>query len=830
MTVDLVRRVLSALICFTVLSALFRRYVSDARDPYHCTALLNEGQWIDESRQRPFYKWQPPKCLMHEYLGPDLGHCAGNRQMLFVGDSNVRQLFWAVARKLNHGKAVDLSRTATTHGDIQFSDRSVDLRFVWDPLLNGSTLSTELAIYSENVGSGIAGSGRKKKGKKEQDAVMIVLGAGLWHARQFADGEAVREFKSSVDKVVSYTQRNDGSAWKATSPFDGWEGIGDQVFFLPVEEPIYERLSPSRRETIMPEEIDQMNEYLRTLSPGKGLTIPWVNQVMTGKRRRAYEQSGIHVVEPIANRRADVILNLRCNAKVDNAAGAPYERTCCSKYTSGNWFQWVLVVVSLIALPMAILMLPRSTSLLLPSKIQSVLPPLAIIGLALVYCFFADRSQLFSKVQKTFYASESLMLGAFSIAVGFATISRTNEAQARKTSTKDIFLPSVPSFMSREQTDEWKGWMSIIVMLHHWTDTSGQLPQYIILRLAIASYLFIHAYGHTMYFYQQEDYSLRRIAGVLIRSNLFPVLMSYQMYNNFLMYMFPALSTFWFLVVLATMSFGSELNDKPRYLLAKLALSASLVTLSHAHAQPTDPIFRGMRSIFGINWNAGDWRKMVSLDGYIPFVGAWTALLHIWHQKSSSMSGSRGSNRDGRAWTSSILLDAMPYLQPAALTASIVAVPVFILLIGRSPDEGDYHWWSAIISPVPILSYVALRNAHPVLRDHYSAAFAWLGRCSSELWILSFHVLRAADGRGVLSTGLFSTGNGSLQSDRWREAVLIIPILLWTAWQVSCATRQITAWFVEGNGMKKRFVALLGALWLLNLVSVSLVDVGHITA
>ena len=739
--------------------------------------------------------------------------------MVFVGDSNVRQLFWAVARKLNHGKAVDLSRKVSTHGDIEFNDRGVDLRFAWDPFLNGTTLATELAIYSENVGSGVTGSGGKKKGKKEQDAVMIVLGAGLWHARQFDEGEALREFKSSIDNIVSYTQRNDGSAWRATNPFDGWEGIGDQVFLLPVEEPVYERLSPGRRETIMPEEIDQMNEYLRTLSPGKGLTIPWVNQVMTGKRRRAYEQSGIHVVEPIANRRADVLLNLRCNAKVDNAAGSPYERTCCSKYTTGNWFQWVLIAVSLMALPVAIFMLPRTSNLVLPISVHSLLSPLAVIGLSLAYCFFADRSQLFTKSQKTFYASESLMLGAFSVAVGLATISRTKEAQARKTSTKDIFVSLAPSFLPREQTDEWKGLMSIFVLLHHWTATESRLSLYITLRLIIASYLFITAYGHTMYFYQRQDYSLRRISSVLVRLNIFPVLLSYQMYNNFLLYMFPALATFWFLIVLVTLSFGSELNDRPGYLLAKIALSASVITLSHAHAQPTDPMFRGLRSIFGINWNAGDWRKMVSLDGYIPFVGMTVALLHIWHQQATSMPGSRGLNRDARGWTSSTLISAMPYLRPAALAASVIAVPAFILLIGRSPDEGDYHWWSAKISPVPILSYVVLRNAHSVLREHYSAAFAWLGRCSSELWILSFHILRAADGRGILSTGLFSMGNGSLKSDRWREAILIIPILLWTAWQVSCATKSITAWFTEGVGFEKRFVALLGALWLLNLVS-----------
>jgi hypothetical protein len=739
--------------------------------------------------------------------------------MLFVGDSNVRQIFWAVAKKLNERKAVNMGKLAARHGDIQYSDRHVDLRFIWDPYLNGSVLANELEIYSENTGSGVAGGGGKKKGEKEQDAIIIVLGAGLWYARQYDTGEALRKFKSSIDNVVSYTTRNDGSAWKSTDPFSGWEGIGDQVFLLPVEEPVYERLSPARQETIMPEEVDQMNDYLRKLAPAQGLTIPWVNQIMTGKLKYAYEQSGIHVVESIINRRADVILNLRCNAKDDNAIGSPYERTCCSKYTSGNWFQWVLIVVSLLALPLAMVLLPRSLQLDVPEGLRSLLPSFAAIGIALSYSFFADRSQLFAKVQKIYYHNELITIISFSFAVGLLTIRKTEAALARNTSTRDVFVTSVSTFLSREQTDEWKGWMQVIVLLYHWIVPKTELPLYISLRLCVASYLFITAYGHTMYFYRERDYTLRRVFGVLLRLNLLPVILSYQMYNSYLFYVFAPLATFWFLVIWATLYFGSELNHKPSFLLAKLALSASLITLSHSHAQPTDKIFNLLRSLFSINWNAGDWRNLVTLDAYIPFVGMLVALLHVWYQNTSSSTSLKGFDRPEKGWSSSPVLMAVPYLRPVAIFASIIIVPGFVILVSRSPDEGDYNWWAAIISPLPILAYAVLRNCHPVFRDHYSTAFAWLGRCSLETWTLSFHILRAADGKGVLSLGIFTGGDGSLRRDRWRDAVLLVPILLWTGWQVSSATRKITAWFVEDQSVEKKCSILLVALWVLNLVS-----------
>jgi hypothetical protein len=546
--------------------------------------------------------------------------------MIFAGDSTVRQLFWAVARILDADAVFEANKHSQKHGDVQFQNRGVDLRFVWDPFLNSSVLTNELQIYQDNIASM---GGANLQGTKEDSAVMIVIGAGLWHARQFEAG-AVRQFKEAVDNIVQYTQRPNDSAWKPTAPFSGAEGIRDQIIFMPIEEPIYERLSPSRQISILPDEVDQMNAHLQQLTPSSGLTIPWVFPVMTaGRKRWTMEESGIHTIKSIVNRRADILLNFRCNAKVDRAVGTPYERTCCSNYTSGNWFQWVLVLFAIVFLPLAMLLARNCSTTTGTGFMTYPIAPLTTILLVLCYCFFADRTQLFSKVHKLYNQSEFVAMCGFSLVFGLLTIRKSKDGLQRK-SGNDVFVSSSQPFLSRDQTEEWKGWMQFIVLIHHWTGASKELWIYVIMRLLVASYLFLTGYGHAMYFVERGDYSIRRVTVVLIRLNLLVVTLSYQMYNNYLFYYFTPLATFWFLVVYATFRFGKELNDNVGFLLGKFAFSATITALLHKQAQPIDFIFLILRKACGINWDASEWRSRVSLDGFIVYIGVLVALLHIW--------------------------------------------------------------------------------------------------------------------------------------------------------------------------------------------------------
>jgi hypothetical protein len=84
-------------------SSTFLSTSIDASDRYKCGALLHKGTWLGSgSSQEPsssLQNWQPPGCTMHEYKQTDISQCLQGRRLVFIGDSTVRQVFWAVAQK-----------------------------------------------------------------------------------------------------------------------------------------------------------------------------------------------------------------------------------------------------------------------------------------------------------------------------------------------------------------------------------------------------------------------------------------------------------------------------------------------------------------------------------------------------------------------------------------------------------------------------------------------------------------------------------------------------------------------------------------------------------
>ena len=287
---------------------------------------------------------------MHEYKENELAACLQFKRLVFIGDSTTRQIFWATAKKLDDDGARDGMGAAQKHADLEFRRNGVVLEFIWDPYLNSSRLHEELEAYRST-----SHVPTENDVKQRESAALILVGGGLWFARH-VHVNTLREFRDSIDSIVPYMNPpTEAASTVAERPFTRNHVSKNLLLVAPVQVPKYDFLSPSRSETITAEKIDAMNGYLQQLSEFQGADVVWSFYLMTRGQRAAYEQSGLHVVDNVAGRKADILLNLRCNAEAANGIGGqgyPYDRTCCGNYRRLGWVQWTGLIGTLLILPL----------------------------------------------------------------------------------------------------------------------------------------------------------------------------------------------------------------------------------------------------------------------------------------------------------------------------------------------------------------------------------------------------------------------------------------------------------------------------------------------
>ena len=409
---------------------------------------------------------------------------------------------------------------------------------------------------------------------------------------------------------------------------------------------------------------------------------------------------------------------------------------------------------------------------------------LLVIGLSLSYCYYTDRTHLYNKVQKQFSNVEFNALSLSTLVLGVLSIHRSESPRKPSPFVKSV--PSDQQFLSRNQTDEWKGWMQFLILIYHYTGASKVLGVYEIVRLLVASYLFMTGFGHTLYFYTKANYSFHRFTSVLIRLNFLSCLLPYMMKTDYLFYYFAPLVTFWFVVIYVTMRIGSSRNRSTSFVFLKIAISAIVVTALARIPGVLEQVFTVLKYTCKIEWNVIEWRFRVALDMYIVHVGMVAAVLYA---KFDNALCSRFD--DGALLQECRRFDR---LRVITIVTSILVVPGALLLIRGFSDKYSYNSWHPYLSPFVILAYVVLRNANRRLRNYHSRVFAWLGRCSLETFTLQFHIWLAADTKGLLSVGVFKN---AVDANRWVDFVVLTILFFWVSWHVAAAMGTLTSWIID---------------------------------
>ena len=737
---------------------------------------MTEGRWLDLSdaddslgQGAILQNWQAPGCLLRHYNARDIGQCLKGRQIRFIGDSTIRQIFWATAAKLDAQQAYVDQHRLVKHNDLAFKKDEVSVFFKWDPYLNSTSLS---AMITGKDSLGVT-------------AAVTVVGGGLWHARYLKDA-GLTQWKKSIGNITGF--------------FSGGSDIGMLLHqplrvLSPVQIPLYEALSDERRRSINPSVIESMNTHLVDLySQQQRVQVPWAFTRMLDQQPAAYDLSGLHQSISMAEHFVDILLNLRCNALLSTETLYPMDMTCCSSYAERNRMQKLVLLLSVTLVGVGTLLYPIKTPNL-STRLFSLSPPLwkafGVVGMALVYAFYADRTQLFEKAQKQYSYTDFKALLAAAFLVGLLTVRRSGDLTHQGTAA---YNRSNQSFLSRDQSDEWKGWMQIIILAYHYTGASKVLVIYQFIRLLVASYLFLTGFGHTVFYIKKPDYSLRRFALVIVRLNLLSILLPYVMRTDYLLYYFAPLTSFFYLMVFMTMYLGHRRNHDIRWLTGKIMICAAITNVMVGESLFFGTIFNVLERTCNIHWNLHEWRFRVQLDGFIVFAGMLSGAVFL--KMTAILSTENESSLDP---ASRFCKRHFNRIRITAIIFAFVTLPVFYVFASTAINKYVYNYWVPYTSVFPILSFIILRNSTQTLRHYHSAAFAFIGKISLETFTLQFHIWLAGDTKGLLRTGLLDRWCGS-----WADMALLTVLFLWLANNVSHATQVITNHVVDPDAMKDK--------------------------
>ncbi|KAI1417759.1 Cas1p-domain-containing protein [Hypoxylon sp. FL1857] len=733
----------------TMLLGMYRDRLLEQPDPYYCRALFHNGEW-SPSVLNGIKKWEPKGCRMVEYSRDGILDCMSGRKIILAGDSTIRQIFFAVTKKLDsrlpETEVKDTLASNEKHKDLSFKADDIEVEFVWDPWLNSTALKNTIQKFHAGPASPTEGTVVEKD---EPSIGLIILGApGLWAARYGGD-DYLDIFKRGVDDVIPYLSSSlDDSMELSVSSARYSPGPGNQIVLAPVQVPEYKNLSIGRSKTITPNRIHELNDYLAQLSPHQFSHVPWVYNQMTSDPE-GFRADGLHVSDSIAAHKLDIVLNARCNA-AGKARKRSFKGTCCVGEPRNLLYLLALMIwmVTTIFRSWSICFFSMKRQ----SSLQAELVRAGdVIASTLVFCWFCDGGSDVGKMERHYQQNDFIRISLLWLVASIFT-SRKNRQIDEPLLLANEFKWNPPGYrgpgyLSRNHSDEIKGLMQGFILLYHYHYASQTLWVYKIIRLFISGYFYLSGYGHTLYLMKTENFSLRRVAVVLFRLNFLSAILPYMMGTDYSSYYFASVITFWYLVLYGMLRFFGRYNRDLRWLITKVVATAILTDWLTSTPGILEAIAKALNIIFGMSWNAQEMRFRLRLDRYVVFVGVVVAaLVHNASIQRARIILPLGHTRSTHTPSSMLLLNI------------VCAAGIMVFLYTTQfnfYEKQRYNQIHPFVSWVPILCFVVLRNSHHVARQAYLALPAALGKISLETYVLQYHIWLGGDATARLTLGLW---------------------------------------------------------------------------
>lgn len=735
--------------------------------------------------------------------------CLTNVPIIFIGDSLTRQLFWDMASRLNITAARQLKSTVSKHSNITFMHNDVSIDFLWDP-------------YIENKRTLEAIQQRRKSDSPTSStlirpSVNIVLSSGLWQVKNNEEF-LHREYRNMLGRIAIHAR-------SSIHDDTGSSHVSLPIVFLPPPAVVTDRLDPERATRVTQSRIGSIVDILHEQGEVENVDIVWALRDMTIGSNASMQDDGLHLELKTTGALTNLLLNRFCNTDMFSL-GYKTVSTCCTQPGSSSWIVPIAVLAFSITLSCFYYHMYSTTEV---SRCKSRIATIALFTFTVLTCWISDRTILLSKMSKPVDERAFALCAAACLLMSMLSAEKLSRPSfcPPPSEKAEVVGDTLKNVLSRAQTEEWKGWMQILILLYHYFGMSKVLWVYKIARVLVASYLFLTGYGHVMYFLQKLDFSLRRSTEVLLRLNLLAYALVLVMGNNYDFYYFPGLASFWYIITYCTFwRIGTKSQTSLTAALVRIAVSMMAIKITTSSQTYVAAVFRHVNDIGGPLINTHEFLFRVRLDMYVPYLGMLLAVLRHYLEESlvACLQTTWSSTRRGQA------MQACIHLTWISLCCT------YVVAGWNLGDKYRYNKVHPVLSMLPILTYIILRNTWSTVRMHSSRVFTWFGRCSLETYILQYHIWLAADTKGLLRLGIFDVA-GPYSSTTvtswafWVETIFMTSVFLYTSHICSSATGALVVWFVEacdGNtgtnpwytnkhSLHLRVSLLILTMWVVNL-------------
>ncbi|KAL3983707.1 Eph receptor B4 [Sarotherodon galilaeus] len=735
-----------------------------------CEWLLSRGRYLGED------VWQPYGCMMHKYKSIEAKTCLSEKRVAFVGDSRIRQLFYSFIKIINPERKEEGNK----HEDISFEDKSYSIKvdFLWYPEANNSMKERLISWTHE--------------GSAKPD--VLVLGAATWSIKLHGgSNEALQQYKVNLTAIVGQLEK---------------VAEHGEVYWV-LQDPVNEEVLSENRKMITNQQLELYNEAaVDVLNSSKRNGRSRV-RLVAASRQAALEtiiksDDGLHLPESTRSVGAMILMNSVCNKIL-----RPIDGSCCQTLRAPNLLQ---KLSALFFLGSAVVFVvfhilgnnrhrrhvpPDVESLEEKKPATAAVPPgpkapfqaLCRMGVIMGYFYLCDRADVFMKEQK-FYTHSTFFIPLIYIFV-LGVFYSDNSKEAK--------------LLNREQTDEWKGWMQLVILIYHISGASAFIPVYMHVRVLVAAYLFQTGYGHFSFFWLKGDFGLYRVCQVLFRLNFLVLVLCVVMDRPYQFYYFVPLVTFWFVVIYTTMAIWPQILQKTANssgvwhfgVLAKL-LGLLIFICFFAFSQGVfERVFSvwPISKLFELNGSIHEWWFRWKLDRFAVIHGMLFAFIYLVLQKRQVLSEGKGE-----ALFSAKISNFLLFL-------SVVSFITYSIWASSCKTKTECNEMHPYISVVQILAFILIRNIPGYARSIYSSFFAWFGKISLELFICQYHIWLAADTKGIL---VLIPGNPSL------NILVSTFIFVCVAHEISLITNDLAQVVIPKDSMA--LLKRLGAMGILSLV------------